>query len=196
MMKVHLIGVLIVGGAVGAALGVASASGAPHSHSKSVVITAVKSAKFRAILSDGTTLYTLRPNATACTSTCHRFWRPVLLPKGSTKAIAGAGVNASKLGTVRVAAGRQVTYGGKALYWFFEDKSAGQVKGNVSDTWGTWDDVVLVRPASAPATTTTTAKVTPTSAPTMPTTTTSPPRTTTPPATTTTAPGSAGGVGF
>jgi predicted lipoprotein with Yx(FWY)xxD motif len=32
---------------------------------------------------------------------------------------------------------RQVTYSGKALYWFTYDTAAGQVNGNgVKDTWG------------------------------------------------------------
>jgi predicted lipoprotein with Yx(FWY)xxD motif len=185
---------LVVGGALATAIGVASASGAPHDHAKHVVITSVKSAKFGTVLTDGTTLYTLKPNATTCTAICHKYWIPVDLPKGEAKANAGAGVNAAKLGTVEVKGGHQVTYGGKALYWFFEDKSAGQVKGNLTDTWGKWVDVVLAKPA----TTTTTMKVTTTTTPAAPspTTTVPTPTTTRPPTTTTTAPGGGGGVGF
>jgi hypothetical protein len=56
---------------------------------------------------------------------------------------------------MKVTGGLQVTYGGKALYWFFKDTALGQVKGNVTDTWGTWVDVVLVKPAGKPTTTTT-----------------------------------------
>ena len=194
-LKFQLAGTLLVSGASMAAIGVATASGASHQHSKGVIISIVKSAKDGAILSDGTTLYTLKSNAVNCGATCHKYWSPVLLPKGATKATAGVGVSAAKLGTVKVAAGRQVTYGGKALFWFFGDKSAGQVTGNVTDTWGKWSDVVLVKPASKPANTTTTTKVTTTTAPSSPTTT-PPPPTTTPPATTTTAPAGGGGVGF
>jgi hypothetical protein len=52
---------------------------------------------------------------------------------------AGTGVDSSKLGTVTTASGAlQITYAGKALYWFAKDKSAGQVRGNVSDKWGKW----------------------------------------------------------
>jgi hypothetical protein len=43
----------------------------------------------------------------------------------------------------------QVTYVGKALYWFIKDKAAGQVNGNVRDTWGIWTDVVTVMPANS-----------------------------------------------
>jgi predicted lipoprotein with Yx(FWY)xxD motif len=46
----------------------------------------------------------------------------------------------------------QVTYSGKALYWFIGDKAPGQVNGNVTDTWGTWSDVATVKPASNPGT--------------------------------------------
>jgi predicted lipoprotein with Yx(FWY)xxD motif len=197
---VRIASTIVIGGGLATALGVASASGAPHDHSKNVVVSVLKSAKFGTILTDGMTLYTLKPTATSCTATCHKYWIPLLLPKGDTKAVAGTGVSATKLGTVKVKAGRQVTYNGKALFWFFEDKSAGQVKGNVTDTWGKWADVVLTKPASKPATTTTKEKATTTTT-LKSTTTTVPaapaPTTTTPsPVTTTTAPGGGGGVGF
>jgi predicted lipoprotein with Yx(FWY)xxD motif len=147
--------VLVAGGLV-TTVGVAGASGAVHSHTKSVVISTYKSAKLGTILVDGRTLYTLQPNSTACTAACHKVWIQVLLPKGVKKATAGAGVSAAKLGTVKVSGGAlQVTYGGRALYWFFLDKSLGQVKGNITDTWGKWVDVVLVKPAGKPTTTTT-----------------------------------------
>ncbi len=139
-------------------VGLAGASAAEHSHAaKSVVISTFKSSKVGTILSDGRTLYTLKPNAHACTAACHKVWIQVLLPKGVTKASAGAGVSAAKLGTLKTATGTQVTYGGKPLFWFFQDKKAGQVKGNVTDTWGKWADVVLAKPAGKPVTTTTVA---------------------------------------
>jgi predicted lipoprotein with Yx(FWY)xxD motif len=146
----------LVAGGIATAAGVTDASAAVHSHAtKSVVITTFKSAKVGTILSDGRTVYTLKPSAHACTAACHKIWIPVLLAKGTTKATAGAGVSAAKLGTIKVSGGTQVTYGGKPLFWFFQDKSAGQVKGNVTDTWGKWADVVLVKPAGKPTTTTT-----------------------------------------
>jgi predicted lipoprotein with Yx(FWY)xxD motif len=146
----------LVAGGIATAAGVTGASAAVHSHAtKSVVITTFKSAKVGTILSDGRTVYTLKPSAHACTAACHKIWIPVLLAKGTTKATAGAGVSAAKLGTIKVSGGTQVTYGGKPLFWFFQDKSAGQVKGNVTDTWGKWADVVLVKPAGKPTTTTT-----------------------------------------
>ena len=45
------------------------------------------------------------------------------------------------------------------LYFFVGDKSSGAVNGNLTDTWGTWSDVVTVKPttSSGQATTTTSA---------------------------------------
>jgi predicted lipoprotein with Yx(FWY)xxD motif len=153
--KARIAAALVVAGGLATAIGVTGASGAVHSHAKSVVISTFKSAKVGTILSDGRTLYTLKPSATACTAACHKIWIPVLLPAGATRATAGSGVSAAKLGTIKVTGGTQVTYAGKAVYWFFQDKSAGQVKGNVTDTWGKWVDVVLVKPAKKSTTTTT-----------------------------------------
>jgi predicted lipoprotein with Yx(FWY)xxD motif len=114
----------------------------------SVVISTSKSAKLGTILVSGTTLYTLKASKTACTAQCLTFWPAVMLPKGMTKATAGKGVNAAKLGTVKRAGGAlQVTYGGKALYLFTGDKAAGQVNGNITDTWGKWSSIVTAKPA-------------------------------------------------
>jgi predicted lipoprotein with Yx(FWY)xxD motif len=154
--KSRVAAALLVTGGLATTIGLAGASAAEHSHAKSAVVSTFKSAKVGTILSDGRTVYTLKPSATACTAACHKIWIEVLLPKGATRASAGAGVSAAKLGTLKVTGGLQVTYGGKPLFWFFKDKVAGQVKGNVTDTWGKWTDVVLVKPAK-PTTTTTVA---------------------------------------
>jgi predicted lipoprotein with Yx(FWY)xxD motif len=123
----------------------------------SVVVSTVKNSKLGTLLVSGKTLYTLRASKTACSTSCLKIWPELVLPKGVTKATAGSGVDAAKLGTIVRAGGvRQVTYGGKPLYTFVGDKSRGAVNGNVTDTWGTWTDVVTVQPASSQATTTTT----------------------------------------
>ncbi len=125
---------------------------------KSVVVSTVKNKIFGTILVSGRTLYTLKPSKTPCAAACTKVWPELTLPKGMTKAIAGKGVDASKLGTVMRSDGvRQVTYAGKALYWFVGDTAPGQVHGNLTDTWGTWSDVATVKPASGGETTTTTA---------------------------------------
>jgi predicted lipoprotein with Yx(FWY)xxD motif len=106
----------------------------------------------------GKTVYTLKASKVGCVGQCTKTWPEVLLPKGVTKATAGKGVTASKLGSVMRSGGvRQITYSGKALYWFTYDTAAGQVNGNgAKDTWGTWSVVVTVKPATTPAVTTTT----------------------------------------
>ncbi|MGA3215714.1 MAG: hypothetical protein ABSD97_08515 [Acidimicrobiales bacterium] len=124
---------------------------------KSVVISTVNNAKYGTILVSGNTVYTLKPSSVPCTASCLKIWPEVLLPKGVTKAKAGTGVSAAKLGTVKRAGGLlQVTYSGKELYFFFKDTAAGQVKGVGTDTWGKWSVVVLKQPSSGSSGTTTT----------------------------------------
>jgi len=136
---------LVLGGLV-ATIGVSATSGASARH---VVIATLKTAKYGTILVSGKTVYTLAPSGAGCNAACRKVWPEVVLPKGATKAIAGAGVNAAKLGTVKRAGGlRQVTYAGRALYWFAFDTAPGQVKGNVTDTWGKWSVVVTIKPAN------------------------------------------------
>jgi predicted lipoprotein with Yx(FWY)xxD motif len=66
-------------------------------------------------------------------------------------------VSSSKLGTKSIAGGlRQVTYGGKPLYWFSGDTSNGQVNGNVTDMWGKWSAVVTSKSGSGSGGSTTT----------------------------------------
>jgi predicted lipoprotein with Yx(FWY)xxD motif len=114
-----------------------------------VVVSTTKNAQLGTILVSGKTVYTLKASSTPCTAQCLKVWPALLLPNGTTKATAGNGVNASKLGSVAVAGGRrQVTYGGKALYYFVGDTAAGQVHGNITDKWGKWASVVTKKSAS------------------------------------------------
>jgi predicted lipoprotein with Yx(FWY)xxD motif len=118
-------------------------SGATVSATTGLVISTTTNAKLGTILESGNTVYTLKPSKSPCNAACLKIWPEVLLPSGTTSASAGPGVNASKLGTVaRPGGALQVTYGGKPLYYFSKDKSPGQVKGDVTDKWGTWSAVV------------------------------------------------------
>lgn len=138
---------LVAVGALVAPAFVVSTAGAT---TKTVVISTWKSTKYGTIVVSGKAVYTLKPGRVACGPNCLKVWPEVLLPKGATKATAGTGVNPGKLGTVRAARGAlQVTYAGKPLYRFSFDK-AGQVTGVLKDKWGTWSDVVLVKPAGNP----------------------------------------------
>jgi predicted lipoprotein with Yx(FWY)xxD motif len=130
---------LTIGGLSLSAIAVAPAGATTSRTAKAVVVKSVNVAKFGKILASGKTLYVLKPSSTACTAACLKIWPALVLPKGVTKATAGTGVSSSKLGTKTLAGGvRQVTYGGKRLYFFVGDTGPRQVHGNVSDTWGTW----------------------------------------------------------
>jgi len=143
-----------------------AASAASTHMGKPIVISTSENPQVGMILVSTRPLYTLRASKTPCTARCLKIWPEVLLPKGVSKAKAGHGVSAAKLGTVKRSNGAlQVTYSGKALYWFSGDRGVGQVHGNVTDTWGRWSAVVTAKPAgsAAPQPTSGTA-VTPTTA--------------------------------
>lgn len=145
---------LAVGGVSASVFVVSDAGAQTNRTARSVVVSSVKTGQFGKILVSGKTLYTLRASKTACTAACRKVWPELVLPKGVTKAKAGSGVSASKLGTVKRKGGvRQVTYNGKALYWFSGDTSTGQVNGNVTDMWGKWSVVVTATLAQSPVST-------------------------------------------
>jgi predicted lipoprotein with Yx(FWY)xxD motif len=149
------IGALAVGGLSAALLGAGTAGATTHAAAKSVVVSTAKSAKFGTVLVSGKTLYTLKPSKTACTAACLKVWPALVLPSGQSKATAGSGVTASKLGTKTRSGGvRQVTYGGKALYFFVGDTGTGQVNGNLSDEWGKWSAVVTKKGSASGSTNT------------------------------------------
>ena len=87
--------------------------------------------------SKGMTLYLYTkdtPNTSACYGGCAALWPPLLTTGTPT---AGAGVNASMLGTTtRTDGTTQVTYNGWPLYYFASDKAAGDTTGeNVQSVW-------------------------------------------------------------
>ncbi len=124
-------------------------AGSTAGAASSVVVSTTKNTNYGTILVSGKALYTLKASKTACSTSCLKIWPALMLPKGVTKATAGTGVSASKLGTVKRSGGAlQVTYAGKPLYKFAEDTSASQVNGNITDTWGKWS-VVATKPASS-----------------------------------------------
>lgn len=145
-------------GAVISLVATPDVSGGASSHArKGLVISSEKNATFGTILVSGTPVYTLKSSGTPCAAQCLKYWPAVVLPKGVARATAGSGVDAAKLGTLKRAGGElQVTYAGKALYRYVGDKSANQVNGNITDTWGTWTVVVTVKPSAGGGATTTT----------------------------------------
>lgn len=135
--------------ALGGLSGLVLAEGAA-SAAAAVVVSTTKNAKLGTVLVSGKTVYTLKASKTPCSTACLKIWPALKLPQGVKKATAGKGVSASKLGTVKMKNGAlQVTYAGKPLYFFAGDSAAGQVHGNVSDTWGKWSAVVTAKPGSS-----------------------------------------------
>ncbi len=84
------------------------------------------------VTSKGLTLYHYLPDTkrtVKCTGPCAVLFPPLVVPAG-TKPVAGPGLAAAKLGTVKRPDGKlQVTYNGLTLYRDYYDKSAGEVNG-------------------------------------------------------------------
>jgi predicted lipoprotein with Yx(FWY)xxD motif len=120
---------LLVLGTVGAAVALTASAA-----SVVMVKTATNSALGTKIVvsSTGLTLYHYIPETKgkiACTGACSTLWPPYVVT-GNAKPVAGPGVKASKLGTMKRPDGRtQVTYNGLALYRYSDDTKTGQAKG-------------------------------------------------------------------
>jgi predicted lipoprotein with Yx(FWY)xxD motif len=135
VLRVRLAAIAIAT-AVGATAAVAGAS--------PVALTVVHSAQNGAlgkilVTAGGRTLYHYsaeRKNVVKCTGACSTTWPPLLVAVGA-KPVAGPGVTATLLGTVKRPDGKlQVTYGGLPLYLYSGDKKAGDVKGQgLSGSW-------------------------------------------------------------
>jgi predicted lipoprotein with Yx(FWY)xxD motif len=106
---------------------------------------------------NGRTLYVLeseKGGKVTCTAAggCTAVWSPAVLPSGMSQAIAGSGVQASLLGTVKSPTGDvRVTYGGWPLYTYVGDSGSGTAKGQgVKDSFGLW---WVLSPSGTPITT-------------------------------------------
>ena len=121
--KVAVLVTLVVACALGATAAVASTS---TSSSISLRTTTVGKV---IVAANGRTLYLFtadKGNKSACYGQCATYWPPLIAQTPT----AGAGLKASLLGTAKRRDGKlQVTYNGHPLYFFAEDKKAGDVKG-------------------------------------------------------------------
>jgi predicted lipoprotein with Yx(FWY)xxD motif len=71
-------------------------------------------------------LFTADKNRSVCYGQCAVYWPPLI----ATDPSVGKGLKSSLLGTTKRKDGKlQVTYGGHPLYYFAQDKKAGDVKG-------------------------------------------------------------------
>jgi predicted lipoprotein with Yx(FWY)xxD motif len=97
-------------------------------------LTVVKNATLGDFLAgeDGMTLYTFSPDATpnksTCNGDCATTWPPFALDSGET-ATAGSGVSGTIASFARDDGSTQVSYNGKPLYYFANDKAAGDTNG-------------------------------------------------------------------
>lgn len=86
---------------------------------------------------DGATLYQRdsdTPTTATCTGACANIWPPAIV---TGTPIAGAGLDATKLGTVNGPNGLQATYAGHPLYRFSQDVNPGDTNGQ-GFAGGTW----------------------------------------------------------
>ncbi|MFJ9682072.1 hypothetical protein ACIRP2_29090 [Streptomyces sp. NPDC101194] len=122
-----------------------AAAGSPSAPSQSVSApgtVATASTPLGTILVDGKgrTLYLFAADTTSrsnCSGACAKEWPPLIV---SGEPVAGKGLKAGLLGTTKRDDGsRQVTYNGHPLYYFADDRVAGDTKGQgVNDSGAKW----------------------------------------------------------
>jgi predicted lipoprotein with Yx(FWY)xxD motif len=135
--------------AVAALIGASAAMAISGPTSKAVVKTGHVLGKRAVVTRSGMTLYSLSAETHGrfiCkNSSCLALWHPLTVAKGTKP------TGASHLSTIRRPDGRtQVTYEGKPLYTFVEDKKPGQAKGEGFKDVGTWHIATGTSTHSAP----------------------------------------------
>ena len=126
------------GGGSGSPAAASSSSPAASPAGTSATV-AVATSKLGQILVDGKglTLYLFVADTgttSTCNSSCATVWPPVLTTGAP---VAGTGANASLLGTTtRTDGTTEVTYAGHPLYYFVQDKAAGDTTGQGVNSFG------------------------------------------------------------
>jgi predicted lipoprotein with Yx(FWY)xxD motif len=135
LSSIAAVALLALAGIAGFLLAGTSATGATSSNAT----VQLRSTKLGKILvgSTGRTLYLFGKDSSgrsSCAGQCPVYWPPLL---SAAKPTAGSGVNASLLGRTKRSNGKwQVTYNKHPLYYFSNDKAAGQVKGEEVNAFG------------------------------------------------------------
>ena len=124
-------------GAKGTFPGTSTTTG-PTTGSTTAATVSLHSSPYGNVLVDskGYTLYLWAKDThdkSACTGACLAVWPDVIVPGKPT---AGPGVNQKLLGTIRVAAGNEVTYNGWPLYTFVSDTKPGVITGEGNTSFG------------------------------------------------------------
>jgi predicted lipoprotein with Yx(FWY)xxD motif len=127
-----LVVVAVVG--VGAAMGLSGGSSSIH---RTTVKTARVLGRTALVTPKGMTLYSLSAEVHGrfiCkNSACLALWKPLVVARGTKP------TGAKHLGTIRRPGGKiQVTYRGKPLYTFVQDRKPGDAKGEGFKDVGTW----------------------------------------------------------
>ena len=113
---------------------VVTAAAATAGAHQQATVKLVKTSDYGKVLatSSGLTLYHYTDETRGkvdCKGACAKLWPPLLVKAGAKPSV-GAGLAASKLGTIkRPDGGTQVTYNGLGLYRYAPDTKAGDVKG-------------------------------------------------------------------
>jgi predicted lipoprotein with Yx(FWY)xxD motif len=135
--------------ALGTVSATALSGGTAGASGKQVTVSVMTVGNTKVLAANGKPLYFLKPSAVACGSGCLKVWPALTVPAGVSGATAGKGVSGAKLGTTAGPKGlMQVTYGGQPVYLFAFDNARGKVKGNITDKWGKWTDVVVAKTSS------------------------------------------------
>jgi predicted lipoprotein with Yx(FWY)xxD motif len=129
-----------------------SAGTAGAASGKQVTVSVMTIGNNKVLIANGKPLYVLKPSAVSCGSGCLKVWPALTLPAGVSSATGGKGVQSAKLGTTAGPNGlMQVTYAGQPVYSFRDDHVRGKVKGNITDKWGKWTDVVVGKSSTGSA---------------------------------------------
>jgi predicted lipoprotein with Yx(FWY)xxD motif len=114
-----------------------SASSSPSVATVAVIKLGMTSVGDVLVDGSGRTIYLFvadKGTTSVCYNSCAEVWPPVLTA-GTPQA--GAGVNASLLGTTaRTDGTTEVTYGGHPLYYFISDKKPGDITGQAVNNFG------------------------------------------------------------
>jgi predicted lipoprotein with Yx(FWY)xxD motif len=124
--------------ACGGGGGAATAAPLPKTNGHVATVGAGKTSLGTILIdSQGRTLYLFKADSgtqSACSGACATAWPPLPATGNPT---AGAGLTASKLGTITRSDGnRQVTYNGHPLYLFVKDQKPGDVTGQGVTAFG------------------------------------------------------------
>lgn len=137
LLALVMFGVVACGGA--STTPQSSASSPSTKPAPAATVSVANNPKLGQILVDGNgrTLYLFaadKSNASTCYGACATYWPPLLTGAAPQ---AGAGVNASLLGTTKRSDGTtEVTYAGHPLYYVVTDHNAGDATGQAVTNFG------------------------------------------------------------